>query len=132
MVDIVERMAVTAKAFRTRPDDAFEWMAAMYAEGAAEITALRQQLEEAREALVQIEQWTEAYPKTVFPEPDFAKVRELLEAGGITLDSVSASNMRHVLKGVAGIVSPAIRALGVSTFPHGADPKPHTSQTAQS
>jgi len=30
-------------------------------------------------------------------------VRELLSRGGITVDSVSASNFRHVLKGVAEI-----------------------------
>lgn len=82
------------------------------AQGFADLIAsLRRDLDEALEALTQIEQWAEAYPLTVFPEPDFVKVRELLEAGGITLDSVSASNMRHVLKGVAGIVGPVLRSL---------------------
>lgn len=50
-----------------------------------------------------ISAWGDAYPLIVFPEPDFKKVRELLEAGGITLDCVSASNMRHVVEGVAKI-----------------------------
>ena len=50
-----------------------------------------------------ISAWGDAYPLVVFPEPDFKKVRELLEAGGITLDCVSASNMRHVVEGVAKI-----------------------------
>lgn len=50
-----------------------------------------------------ISAWGDAYPLVVFPEPDFKKVRELLEAGGITLDAVSASNMRHVVEGVAKI-----------------------------
>lgn len=54
-------------------------------------------------ALEAISAWGDAYPLIVFPEPDFKKVRELLEAGGITLGCVSASNMRHVVEGVAKI-----------------------------
>jgi peptidase E len=42
--------------------------------------------------------WARAYPETVFPEPDMDVVRTALEARGITIDSVSASNMRHVAK----------------------------------
>jgi hypothetical protein len=45
----------------------------------------------------EIEKWLQAYPLTQFPEPDFAKAAELLTAGGLTLDAISASNMRHVL-----------------------------------
>lgn len=63
-----------------------------------------QDAEHKGDLLQEIENWCHAYPLDIFPEPDFKKVRELLEAGGITLDSVSASNMRHVLKGVAEIV----------------------------
>ncbi len=44
-----------------------------------------------------IEAWSKAYPLDIFPEPDFAKARGLLAAGGITIDAVSASNMRHVI-----------------------------------
>src|SRR5574343_185614 len=55
-------------------------------------------------ALQQIDNWAKAYPLDVFPEPDFKRVREVLEAAGITLDSVSASNMRHVITGIARIV----------------------------
>jgi hypothetical protein len=55
-------------------------------------------------ALQRIDAWCKAYPLDVFPEPDFKQVRVLLEAGGITLDSVSASNMRHVLKGMDAIL----------------------------
>lgn len=61
-----------------------------------------------REALEAIDTWAKAYPLTVFPEPDFARVRDLLAAGGITVDAVSASNMRHVLDGIAGIVGAAL------------------------
>jgi hypothetical protein len=55
--------------------------------------------------------WCDAYPLDVFPEPDFKKARELLEAGGITLDSVSASNMRHVINGFRELAQAAISAV---------------------
>lgn len=55
------------------------------------------------DALQQIVSWSRAYPLTVFPEPDMKKAAELLQAGGITLDAVSASNMRHVIEGVGRI-----------------------------
>jgi hypothetical protein len=61
-----------------------------------------------REALERIVQWSEAYPLDVFPEPDFKKARALLEAGGITLDAVSASCMRHVIEGVGKIAREAL------------------------
>jgi hypothetical protein len=64
------------------------------------------------EALQRIAQWADAYPLDVFPEPDLKKARELLEAGGITLDSISAHCMRHVVEGVGKI---AREALGEST-----------------
>jgi hypothetical protein len=60
------------------------------------------------EALEKIDQWAHAYPLCVFPEPDFKKARELLEAGGITLDAVSASCMRRVILGVAEITRAAL------------------------
>lgn len=60
------------------------------------------------EALQRIAQWADAYPLDIFPEPDFAKVRELLAAGGITVDAVSASCMRHVIEGVGKIVKGAL------------------------
>lgn len=49
------------------------------------------------EVMDRIKSWSEAYPLSVFPEPDFKKARKLLEAGDMTIDSVSASNMRHVI-----------------------------------
>lgn len=70
----------------------------------------RERAEDYAEALHRIVQWSEAYPVDVFPEPDFKKARELLEAGGITLDAVSASCMRHVVDGVGGIARAAIRS----------------------
>jgi hypothetical protein len=59
-------------------------------------------------ALEMIERWADAYPLTVFPEPDLVKARKLLEAGGMTLDSISADAMRHVIKGVGNIARGAL------------------------
>jgi hypothetical protein len=67
--------------------------------------------DDALNALDRIDQWAEAYPLDIFPEPDFKKARELLEAGGMTIDSVSASNMRHVITSVKTILEPVRRAL---------------------
>jgi hypothetical protein len=61
-----------------------------------------------RAALEQIVDWARAYPLGAFPEPDFAKARALLEAGGVTLDAVSASCMRHVVTEVAAIARRAL------------------------
>jgi phosphoglycolate phosphatase-like HAD superfamily hydrolase len=61
-----------------------------------------------REALEKIDQWAKAYPLKVFPEPDFAKVHEALLAAGLSLDQVSASNMRHVVEGVGKIARAAL------------------------
>lgn len=58
--------------------------------------------------LEQIIQWSEAYPLDVFPEPDFEKARKLLKDGGMTLDGISASNMRHVITEVAKIAKAAL------------------------
>ncbi len=40
--------------------------------------------------------WSKAYPLSAFPEPDLERARAVLEAAGMTLDSLSASSMRHV------------------------------------
>ena len=45
----------------------------------------------------EITRWSKAYPLEQFPEPDFNKVREVLEGNGLSLGEVSASIMRHVL-----------------------------------
>lgn len=74
------------------------------------LTKLEQENDHFREALWKIAQWAKAYPLTVFPEPDFVKVRELLAVGGITIDAVSASNMRDVVEGVGKIAQGALDA----------------------
>ena len=63
----------------------------------AEVASLRDKLHE-------IKHWCAAYPLDIFPEPDFKKARELLEAGGMTIDAISASNMRHVTTGIQKII----------------------------
>jgi hypothetical protein len=70
---------------------------------------LADEIERLRHALEEIEAWSRAYPLRVFPEPDFDKAAELLKAGGMTLDSISASNMRHVVEGVGAIARKALR-----------------------
>lgn len=65
-------------------------------------------VDELEEALHKIAQWSDAYPLDIFPEPDLKKARALLEAGGITLDSVSAHCMRHVVEGVGKIAKEAL------------------------
>jgi len=62
------------------------------------------ELEAVEDKLQKIKNWCEAYPLDIFPEPDLKRAREALSVVGITLDSVSASNMRHVLKGVQDII----------------------------
>lgn len=64
---------------------------------------------DAREALGRVIQWADAYPLEAFPEPDMDIARQLLEAGGLTLDAVSASNMRHCLTGVRKIAEEALQ-----------------------
>lgn len=66
------------------------------------------------DALKRLEQWADAYPLDVFPEPDWKKVRRLLNDGGESLDRVSASNMRHVIIQTKGIVRTALSAFNTA------------------
>jgi hypothetical protein len=70
--------------------------------------AQRVEIERLTEAHERIVEWSRAYPLTVFPEPDLKKARELLEAGGMTLDAISADAMRHVIEQVAKIARAAL------------------------
>lgn len=65
-------------------------------------------IERQRTALERIVQWSEAYPLDVFAEPDLKKAREVLSAAGLSLDQISASNMRHVITRVAEIARSAL------------------------
>ena len=70
--------------------------------------AQQDRIDELTEALTRIQQWSEAYPLDIFPEPDLKKARELLKAGGITLDAISAHCMRHCVEGVGKIAREAL------------------------
>jgi hypothetical protein len=72
------------------------------------VEKLRAERDELLAALQVIADWARAYPLEVFPEPDFIKAAELLKVGGITLDAISASCMRHVVTEVAKIAERAI------------------------
>jgi hypothetical protein len=48
-----------------------------------------------------VEGWAEAYPLDVFPEPDWKRSAEVLKEAGLSLDRISAHNMRHVITRVA-------------------------------
>jgi len=76
--------------------------------GADFLTRYEEQYSRMADALKSIVQWSEAYPEDIFPEPDWKKARALLEAGGMTLDSVSAHCMRHVVDGVGKIAREAL------------------------
>lgn len=61
------------------------------------------------DALQRIDTWAKAYPLRAFPEPDFKRAAKVLKAGGLSLDAISASNMRHVINGVRNIVEQALK-----------------------
>lgn len=71
--------------------------------------------EEVETFLDELSGWEQAYPLRAFPEPDLKKAAEVLKAAGMTLDSISASNMRHVVSCIAPKARAAIAALTVST-----------------
>jgi len=75
----------------------------------AELTRLRGRVADLEEGLERIKNWAEAYPVKAFPEPDFKKVAEVLKSAGISLDCVSASNMRHVVNRVKEICEQALK-----------------------
>jgi hypothetical protein len=74
-----------------------------------EIERLQAENDRLETALQRIQNWSEAYPLTVFPEPDFKRAHDLLIAGGMTLDAIAASNMRHVVEGVGKIARAALQ-----------------------
>ena len=70
---------------------------------------LESECERYRDALLKIQQWAEAYPIEVFPEPDFKQAEIVLKAAGMGITNISASNMRHVLTGVKKIVEGVLK-----------------------
>tara|TARA_R110000868_G_scaffold381184_1_gene647553 strand:+ start:1574 stop:1969 length:396 start_codon:yes stop_codon:yes gene_type:complete len=76
---------------------------------AALLAVAKAERDRLREALEQIAQWSDAYPTEVFPEPDFAQATAALASSGMSIDAVSASNMRHATKGVGKIARAALK-----------------------
>jgi hypothetical protein len=66
------------------------------------------EIEQLREALRRIDEWSRAYPIEAFPEPDLKRANQILEAGGMSIDGISASAMRHVTEGVGRIARVAL------------------------
>ena len=64
------------------------------------------------EAIQGIDNWAEAYPLEVFPEltkDNWKQAAEVLKANGLSIDRISASNMRHVLNGIKDTVKKALK-----------------------
>lgn len=72
------------------------------------IQSLAAESDRLRDALERIHQWSQSYPDDVFPEPDFKHVALALSRAGLSLGTVSASNMRHVSRGVGKIAAAAL------------------------
>lgn len=70
----------------------------------SELEEAEERIEKLEDSLQKILNWIHAYPLEVFPEPDMKKAAKVLEEAGISLDSISASNMRHVLTGIKDII----------------------------
>lgn len=65
-------------------------------------------LDRCQDALQEIINWSQAYPLQTFPEPDFEKAAKVLKDAGMTLDAISASNMRHVVTRASEIAREAL------------------------
>jgi hypothetical protein len=74
-------------------------------EALKKIQQLEERNEELETKLHRIDNWCKAYPLDIFPEPDLKKVAKVLKENGMTLGSVSAHAMRHVLKGIQDIIN---------------------------
>ncbi len=64
------------------------------------------------ELLEEIKVWREAYPLSIFPVPDWEKVLDALTMNGLTLDAISASNLRHAANRFYEMLDETIRARG--------------------
>jgi len=71
------------------------------------IYELEEKIYELEEKLHQINNWCQAYPINVFTElskDEWASAKKGLASVKIKIDRISASNMRHVLKGIENII----------------------------
>jgi len=68
-----------------------------------QVSEMEQKNDTIEERLIRIQQWCEAYPLDMFPEPDnWTEIADTLRPLGSpnTLDCVSASTMRRVVNGI--------------------------------
>jgi hypothetical protein len=65
-------------------------------------------IEGLEKALKSINSWADAYPLISVSEPDFAVCKKALEQAGQKLESVNASNVRHVIETVKRISDEAL------------------------
>lgn len=87
------------------PTDQLQLLRRAYFSGAQQaLMNAEDRIDELVGVLERIQIWSEAYPVDIFPEPDMRRARELLKAGGITLDVVAASISRNIIAGVGDIV----------------------------
>jgi hypothetical protein len=73
---------------------------------------LLEQADTYRQALEEIAAAPDAYSESIFREPDWQKAHDLLAAGGMTLDAISASNMRFVAERLAAAAEAALKPAG--------------------
>lgn len=69
---------------------------------------LRAENERLMETINLLRNWVQAYPLSVFPEPDLKLARKLLTDGGVSYDALNAYSMRHVINGVGKIIDEAL------------------------
>lgn len=70
-----------------------------------------ERIEKLEDIFRKIDDWAKAYPLEVFPKPtkdNWKQAAEVLKANGLSLDRLSADNMRHVLSGIKGYCEQAL------------------------
>lgn len=66
-------------------------------DGFAALERIETELDRYRETLEWLQNWKKAYPLDIFKEPDLEAAHSILTECGISLDAISAHNIRHVL-----------------------------------
>lgn len=72
------------------------------------VDKLKVENERLMETINLLQNWVQAYPLSVFPEPDLKLARKLLTDGGVSYDALNAYSMRHVINGVGRIITEAL------------------------
>lgn len=72
------------------------------------VKELEAEIERLQDLFRRLQTWRKAYPLKIFPKPDLKKAHEVLKSAGMTLDAISADNMRHVLDGIKDIIDEAL------------------------